>query len=170
MIHQPAEDGEDEQSSDVSSDEHSTIGQWTTDSGMPRGHSSGSVGTSLAAVSLATSVHSAVGYREVEEPGDGSWELGILLVLVAAVCSLTGALCACAWLKFRGCGRGPEGSTTSSLQSTSEGPSRFSPVVNVTVRSQISGFPGELKTDVEAEAQGTPEKRQAKIPVGPLRV
>ena len=167
LIHQPAEDGEDEQSSDVSSDEHSTIGQWTTDSGMPRGHSSGSVGTSLAAVSLATSVHSAVGYREVEESGDGSWELGILLVLVAAVCSLTGALCACAWLKFRGCERGPEGSTTSSLQGTSEGPSRFSPVVNVTVRSQISGFPGELKTDVETEAQGTPEKRQAKIPVGP---
>ena len=93
---QPVAVGEDENSSlPSSSEEHSSIGQWTTDSGMPRGHSSGSDGTghsarSLVAVSLAASVHSARGYQEFEKGGDGSWELGVLLALVAAVCGLTG--------------------------------------------------------------------------------
>ena len=189
---QPVAVGEDENSSlPSSSEEHSSIGQWTTDSAMPRGHSSGSDGTghsarSLAAVSLAASVHSARGYQELEKGGDGSWELGVLLTLVAAVCGLTGVLCACAWLKCRSnqgisdkasgddaaprtprTARGSQGAELSPPRhKTPEGPNRCSPVVNITVHSHISGFTEESRNAVEADEEGGLQDSRSEIPVG----
>ena len=188
---QPGEVEENEESdSSINSNEHSTIGQWTTDSGMPRGHSSGSAGTlnsarSLAVVSFAASVHSGSGSKGVEQHGDGSWELGVLLALVAVVCVLTGVLGTCLWLRFQNRGRISEGeisadgstprtprddrrrSTTDFNSSTQEGHSQFSPVVNITVHNQISGFPGELKAALDAEAQENSSSSHSKIPFVP---
>ena len=104
----------------------SSMGEWSTDSGMPRGRGSGSSGShvsarSLAAVSLVASVHSAQAWRDSEEGTDGSWELWFLLGLIALGCGLVGAVCAvgCLWCCTN---RQQSGSmhSTGSLQSSGE--------------------------------------------------
>ena len=70
-------DGEDDSVLESSSEEHSTIGQWTTDSGMPRGPSSGSAGTLNSARSLVASIQSARGHQGSEDESD--WNLGTLV-------------------------------------------------------------------------------------------
>ena len=89
----------DEDLSSQGSEDHSTIGQWTTDSGMPggRSRSSGSGGSgvgsrSVAAVSLASSVRSVQASREIEA-SSGSWELWGVVVLLVSCSMLLGAAC-----------------------------------------------------------------------------
>ena len=76
----------------------------STDSGMPRGHSSSSGGSarsrrsgrSLTVVSIAASLQSASGHRLYEAEEDSSWELWIVLGLVVVCSALIGV--GCAWV------------------------------------------------------------------------
>ena len=93
----PVADDPDSGSSSEEDEGSSTIGEWSTDSGMPRGPSSGSQGSggarSLAGLSLAASVRSAAGHRTSELEEVGSWELGVLVSLVGVACVLLGVVC-----------------------------------------------------------------------------
>ena len=91
----PDQDDNDSEVSSEAEEEHSSVGEWSTDSGMPRGHSSGSGssvvgGRSVAAVSNAASVGSAQAQRSMQGDSDGSWELFLLLGLVAALFCMIG--------------------------------------------------------------------------------
>ncbi|CAE6971034.1 unnamed protein product [Symbiodinium sp. CCMP2592] len=146
-----------------SGDEASSIGQWTTDSGMPRGRGSSSAGSqgtgrSLTAVSLAASVQSAQAWQDAAQESDGTMELWLLLGMISVGCILVGAVGAigCMWLCKCNTHRhqisaectpttpptqGQKVAEKSSYSDrhVSEGPLQFSPVVNVTVRTQFQG-------------------------------
>ena len=115
-----------------SGSEESSIRQRTTDSGMPRGPSSGSQrsqgsqlsGRSLVAASLAASVHSAAGYREALQEENFAWEFWLFVIVLAGCCSALGVLGTCVWFRSRE-GSGPRDSLSRNRE-TGEGSSETS--------------------------------------------
>ena len=164
----PDQDDHDSEVSSEAEEEHSSVGEWSTDSGMPRGHSSGSGssvvgGRSVIAVSIAASVSSAQAHKSMQGDSDGSWELGLLLGLVAALFCMIGV--AGTWMCIRQRAFEPKGfrDSTSLVTATprqgsgksedgrrveDESPrdSRLqsSPVVHVTVKNEILGLGGSV--------------------------
>ena len=94
--------GDDEGWLESDNEDESSIGEWTTDSGMPRGRSSSSGGSagsrrsgrSVAVMSVAASLHSASGHQLNGGQESGSWELMIVLGLVIVCSVLVGVVCA----------------------------------------------------------------------------
>ena len=152
---------------EVFSDE-SSIGQWTTDSGMPRGYRSsddegsalgegegisrarhsraGSMSSrsaiSLGIASLAASVTGVDGRVSAPEESDGSWELILLVGAVALLFSVVGAACACCAMKFLDIsGRSDQGLEISGgtpCNKTRRNIPQNSPIVNVTLNNRMS--------------------------------
>ena len=154
---------------------HSSVGEWSTDSGMSRGQSSGSGssrvgGRSVAAANIAASVGSAQARRSIEGDRDGSWELCVLLGLVAALFRMIGV--ASTWMCMRKRAYEPKGISETTpfdpatprlgggriedeekveAESRRDAHLQLSPVVHVTVRNEILGSGGSLHSAVNAE-------------------
>ena len=143
--------GDDEGWLESDDEDESSIGEWTTDSGMPRGHSSSGGGSarsprsgrSLTVMSIAAPLRSASGHQLHEAQEDGSWELWIVLGLVVVCSVLIGV--GCAWvccLRSQRCLGHREPLDCQEIEKfprvpASEGSERnavsLSPVVNITV-------------------------------------
>ena len=184
-------------SSSEAQDDVSSIGEWTTDSGMPRGPSSesqASVGArSIAALSFAGSIRSVNSYKGSEVKEDGSWELGVLLMLVGVGCMLLGVVCTLGCFRLRGASTSHAGATvtdsselqgvgTPSGQGTagdvdnvdmrahvnSSSPLQFSPVVNITLQTGSVRTVGGLSSSESIEKESSASDRLSRsFPVDP---
>ena len=165
------------------SEDVSSLGEWTTDSGMPRGPSGdsressqsgvgGSVrsrcsGRSIAAVSLAASVGSAEG-QVVNGRDDGQWELWIAIGVLACLFALIGAGVTCIVLRCP-CTRSPYKATSpcvdvaeAETEKASLTPEcrlkleglQVSPVVNITIRNDGQRVPCMRGSDESSEIGG----------------
>ena len=190
----PVADDPDSGSSSEEDEGYSTIGEWSTDSGMPRGPSSGSQGSggarSLAGLSLAASVRSAAGHRTSELEEVGSWELGVLVSLVGVACVLLGVVCTLLcirlWARPSPSGvldtEGFEGPTPRQkmadraegakpeTQASPQNPLQFSPVVNITLKTgglktSECAWPGDHPVDLSSGLVPVdPKERQEEDP------